>query len=626
MPSENKSTKKNQIILSNINSPKDLKRLNDQELKILAQEIREKIILTTSKTGGHVASSLGVVELTIALHYTFDLPKDKIVWDVSHQCYTHKILTGRKDFFSTLRQDDGCSGFTSRSESEYDVFGAGHAGTAVSAALGLAAARDKQHGKEKVIAFVGDGSLTCGVTLEGLNNVSEITKDFIIILNDNKMSISKNVGGITTYLNRIISNRKYNKFRSYIRSLILKIPKFGNIIRKTIGKIEEAAKSIFVPGVFFEDLGIRYVGPINGHDIKKLVETFTLIKDFDTPVVVHVLTEKGRGFKPAENQPEKFHGLDCYDPETGNSLNKKTVTYSSAFGKSIVKLAKKHHDVVAITAAMCSGTGLQEFSERFPDRFFDVGIAEEHAVIFAAGLACSGFRPIIAMYATFLQRALGCVFHDVCLQNLPVTICTDRSGIVDDGPTHHGIHDVSYLRALPNISILYPMNDVELDNMLHAAYEQNSPAVIRYPRGEIFKHNPVAPLQWGKAETILSGNTISIWATGKECFTALEVSNILQSQFKITPEVVNTRFLKPFDKEKLIDSAQKFPIITIEDNQIQGGLGSIIDEILINEKHHGVLHFGWNDSIIPHGTNLGIRAKFDLTPEKIANKIIKHLN
>ena len=612
--------------LNNIKSPADLKKIKKSELDKLAREIRKRIITVTSKNGGHIASNLGAVDLTLALHYAFDMPKDKILWDVSHQSYTHKIITGRNDFFASLRQDNGCLGFTSQQESEYDVFGAGHAGTAISAALGMAAARDRQNGHEKIIAVLGDGSLSCGVSLEGLNNVTEITKDLIIVLNDNKMSISKNVGGITSYLNNIILRRDYNRFRNTLRNIILKIPRFGGKIRKTIGKIEAATKSILVPGVLFQELGIRYIGPIDGHNIEDMIRTFALIKELDTPVVVHLITEKGKGYGPAKRNPEKFHGIDKFNTVTGKSINKKNTTYSSIFGSSIINLAEKKEDIVAITAAMSSGTGLTEFSNKFPDRFFDVGIAEEHAIVFAAGMASHGLKPVVAIYSTFLQRALGCIFHDICLQNLPVIICADRSGIVDDGPTHHGIHDVSYLRTLPNISILYPVNGFELDTMLNMAYRQNSPVIIRYPRGEVpsARQYKTSSIKWGKAVTVKEGENISIWATGPECITALKVADILKHS-KLNAEVVNTLFLRPFDKQKLLSAAKGKHIVTIEDNLICGGLGSTIDELLINSEHKKILHFGWQDEIVPHGTTNGIKERAGFTPEKIADKIIQTL-
>ena len=396
---------------------------------------------------------------------------------------------------------------------------------------------------------------------------------------------------------------------------------------KTISKIENATKSILVPGIFFEELGIRYIGPIDGHNIQSLIKTFTLIKEFDTPVVVHVITEKGKGYSPAEINPEKFHGLGSFNPTTGKLINKKGPTYSSVFGKSIVNLARKHEDVVAITAAMSSGTGLSDFANKYPDRFFDVGIAEEHAIVFAAGMASQGLKPVVAIYATFLQRALSCVFHDICLQNLPVIICTDRSGIVNDGPTHHGIYDISYLRTLPNISILYPVSSTELDIMLNMAYEQNSPVIIRYPSKEVplNKHYKTSDIEWGKAVTIQEDeniSSISIWATGNECLTALKVADILK-QSNLGAEVINTLFLRPFDKQKLLSSARDKHIITIEDNLIHGGLGSTVDETLINCEHKQVLHFGWKDENIPHGTISGIKKRAGFTPEKIAEEIIQ---
>lgn len=615
-------------ILNTINSPEDLRKLNKSELCTLVKEIRYKIIETTSKTGGHVASNLGVVELTTALHYVFNTPDDKIVWDVSHQCYTHKLLTGRKDFFDTLRQDNGCCGFTSKEESIYDCYGAGHAGTAISAALGMAVARDQKKTNEKIIAVVGDGSLTNGISLEGLNNIFETTKDFILILNDNKMSISENVGGITSYLNKIILKRGFNKTRNFFKKMILKIPRYGNNIRKFIGELEEATKSLLVPGVFFEELGIRYIGPIDGHNLKIVIQTLELIKEFDTPVVIHLITQKGKGFKPAELYPEKYHGLGKFDIEKGE-YKSTDFTYTKAFSNSIVKLAEKNQDIVAITAAMKTGTGLLKFSEKFPDRFYDVGIAEEHAIVFAAGLASRGIRPIIAVYATFLQRALSSVFHDVCLQKLPVIICTDRSGIVDDGPTHHGIYDLSYLRALPNISILSPSNDIELDRMLNEAYNQKKPVIIRYPKGKVAQIKPqeFSPLIWGKAENVTEGSSLSIWTTGNELNTAIEVRKILiEISSELTINIINTRFLKPFDSDKLKNTASKMPIVSIEDNNVVGGLGSIIDEILITCKHNDILHFGWNNEVIPHGTAAGIRKKLEMTPENIAEKILDHFN
>jgi len=612
----------NKKILRSIDSPNDLKKLTSAEKRQLACEIREELISVISSNGGHLASNMGIVELTIALHSAFNLPEDKLIWDVGHQGYVHKLLTGRQELFKTLRQDDGCLGFLSRDESEYDAFGAGHAGTAISAALGLAAARDAEDGKEKILAIVGDGSLNCGIALEGLNNAAEVTKDMIIILNDNKMSIAPNVGSMARYLNRIISARGYNSFKAVVRKMVRAIPLVGDEITRKIAKLEEAAKSMFVPGVIFEELGMRYIGPVNGHDIEEMIRTFDVIKDFRQPVVVHVLTEKGRGYEHAEAAPEKFHGLSSFDPDTGKSNSKSDIpTFSAGFGDAVCALAEKYKDVVALTAAMRSGTGLMEFSEKYSDRFFDVGIAEEHAVVFAAGLAVGGKKPIVAVYASFIQRALDYVMHDVCLQNLPVIFCTDRAGIVDDGPTHHGIHDLAFLKNLPNLAILSPKDECELRNMLFAAYKYSAPVVIRYPRGfgsgNKFKETDIP---WGKAEILKEGKDVALWAVGKEVTTAMQAAGILR-KMKIDAVVVNTRFIKPFDSELLFEHAERMSIVTIEDCQIEGGIGSIIDSLLINKKHKEILHFGWGDKIIPHGTICEIRKKFELTPESIAEKI-----
>ncbi|HBM15744.1 MAG TPA: 1-deoxy-D-xylulose-5-phosphate synthase [Lentisphaeria bacterium] len=616
-------------VLDFINFPADLKQRTVAELETLAIEIRDTILQVTSKNGGHLSSNLGIVELTIALHYAFNTPHDKIIWDVSHQCYAHKILTGRKNLIYTLRQNDGCLGFTSRSESEYDVFGAGHAGTAISAALGIAAARDRLKTDEKVIAVVGDASFSNGLSLEALNNVATCTKNLIIILNDNKMSISGNVGSLTNHLNSLIQKRTYNNFRKYFKKHLLRIPRVGQRIYDLVNRIEDGIKSMIVPGAFFENLGLRYIGPVDGHNIAGLVDTFSKIKEFDTPVLLHILTGKGKGYKPAEMYPDKYHGLGKFDPSTGEVIKKseQSKSFSEAFGHSAVLLAEKHSNVVAITAAMCSGTGLNQFSRQFPDRFFDVGINEGHGMVFAAGLAVNGLRPIYAVYATFLQRAMSSLYHDICLQNLPVIICADRTGIVDDGPTHHGIYDLSYLRALPNLSIIYPSTENEMNLFLDMAYKAASPVVIKYPKASLikypFENNPVE-YSWGKSITLKEGKDISIWTTGIEFSTALEVSHIL-SAHNIDAEIVNCIFIKPFDSDKLISTASTKLIVTVEDNSLIGGLASIVDEILINCKNCGTMHFGWPDKIIPHGTVKGIKSREGITPETIAEKILKKI-
>ncbi|MFA7230570.1 MAG: 1-deoxy-D-xylulose-5-phosphate synthase, partial [Victivallaceae bacterium] len=438
-----------QNLLDQINSPADLKQLSPEQMTTLAEEIRKLILNTVAANGGHLAPNLGIVELTLALHYVFDTPKDKLVWDVGHQGYVHKIITGRRDFFKTLRQHNGCLGFLSREESEYDAFGAGHAGTAISAAIGMAVAAERRHTDENVVAIVGDGSLGNGLSLEGLNNVHDNCRNLIIILNDNKMSISENVGAIPSYLNRIISGRSYNRFKALAKMMMNKLPRHEGIHRG-IQRLEEATKSMFLPGVFFEELGIRYIGPINGHDLPEIIRTLNGVKEFNRPVLVHVITEKGQGYSPAQAAPEKFHGLSSFDPATGLSSSCPSNTFSKTFGLVMEELAAKNEELAVITAAMASGTGLSGFAKKYPEKFYDVGIAEEHAVVFAAGLAASGMRPVVAIYATFMQRAMDCVFHDVCLQNLPVIFCLDRAGIVDDGPTHHGIHDLAFFRCIPN--------------------------------------------------------------------------------------------------------------------------------------------------------------------------------
>ncbi len=606
-------------ILDIISSPEDLKALAPRQLTALCSELRETIIDTVSKNGGHLAPNLGVVELTVALHSVFNMPEDKIVWDVGHQSYVHKLLTGRRDRFHSIRTDNGLSGFTLREESEFDCFSSGHAGTAISAAMGFAAARDARNGSEHVIAVVGDGSLICGLSLEALNNVRSSCRNLIIIVNDNKMSISKSVGAIPNYLNRIITGRSYNHFKAFAKMAVQRMPSGSDIIGG-IQKLEEATKSLFVPGVFFEEMGLRYVGPINGHKLPELIETFNRVKDFNRPVIVHVITEKGAGCEYAKEAPEKFHGVSSFNPHTGHSEHASSgINFSAAFGASMIELAEKDPEVVAITAAMRSGTGLLKFSEQFPDRFFDVGIAEEHGLTFAGGLAAGGMRPVVALYATFLQRGLDCVFHDICLQNLPVIICADRAGIVEDGPTHHGIYDESFLLSMPRLSVLAPKNETELKAMLFAAYEQKTPVAIRYPRGASKINDlPVPALEWGKAEVVRDGSDLAIWAVGREVRTALEAAGILGCSCRI----VNTRFLKPFDKELFLSDAAKMPIFTIEDNLEGAGLDSIADKLLINAGHHGVHHFAWPaDKIIPHGTQSCLREKFGMTPKAIACKI-----
>lgn len=611
--------------LSRINSPADLKSLDIRELGPLSEEIRAELLRVVALNGGHLASNLGVVELTVALHYVFDSPTDKLIWDVGHQGYVHKLLTGRRKEFESLRKYRGCAGFLSRQESEHDVFGAGHAGTAISAALGLAAARDARHGQEKVVAVVGDGSLNCGISLEGLNNIHDNTRNFIIVLNDNKMSISENVGAIPRCLNRIISGRSYNRFKAMAKVMLNRLP-HGGEIRRTISRLEEATKSLFVPGVLFEELGIRYLGPIDGHDFYELVRTLEAVRDYNRPVLVHVITEKGRGYDHAERAPEKFHGMGSFDPSTGNANQERPAAdFSGAFGNAVLKLAERNGDVAAVTAAMCSGTGLKNFAEKMPARFYDVGIAEEHALVFAAGLAAGGMRPVVAIYSTFMQRGLDNVFHDICLQGLPVIMCQDRSGVVEDGPTHHGIYDLGFLLQIPGLTVMQPMDESELHSMLFAAYELAAPVVIRYPKGSSGRqYEPdMEPerIDYGRPSLARGGHDAVIWAVGNEVSMALAAAGRLEREHQLDVAVVNTRFLKPFDREKLLEMASKMPVVTLEDNHIGGGLGGIVDSVLSGVKHRGVSHLGWGDQFVPHGELEKLRHAYGMDEDAIVKRI-----
>lgn len=604
-------------ILEKIESPADIRGLSLAELEKLSTEIRARIISVVARNGGHLAPNLGVVELTLALHSVFDTPNDKIVWDVGHQTYTHKLISGRRENFETLRQFGGCSGFPNPGESEYDCFIAGHGGTAISAATGLKAAAELRGSNERVVAVVGDGSFNCGISLEGLNNARVGCRGLIVVLNDNKMSISPNVGAMARHLNHLISAAGYIRFRSSIKDLFLRF-RSGKGVYRFISRTMRSFKTLILPGSVFEALGFRYMGPINGHDIDALKRTLKAAQNSTKPVLVHVLTGKGRGYQPAEAAPEKFHGLSPFNADTGKSPEHNTMTFSDAFGEAVVNLAEKHDDVTAITAAMSAGTGLAGFSKKFPRRFYDVGIAEGHAVVFAAGQAAGGMRPVIALYATFVQRALDCLFHDVCLQNLPVIFAIDRAGVVEDGPTHHGIHDLSFMRTMPNLTIMAPADKNELAEMLEFSYALASPVVIRYPRGSA---EPIlgmgnTPLELGRAQSVREGDDIALWAWGRELVTALQVADELAVQgFKAT--VVNTRFLKPFDDELLKKHAATMPIITLENNQIGGGLGAQTDEVLINFKHCGVRHFGWGVEILPHGSVQQLREENNFTAEYI---------
>ena len=595
-------------ILDKINSPDDLKKIPLEQLPELAREIREKIISVVSRTGGHLASNLGVVELTLALHYVFNSPKDKIIWDVSHQCYTHKILTGRKDGFDNLRQYEGLSGFTKRTESEYDPFGAGHASTSISSALGMACARDQKGEDYKVVAVIGDGALTGGIAFEGLNNTGAQRKDLLVILNDNTMSISPNVGAISKYLTGLLTDEKYNKLKKEVWDLVGKF-KRRDKIRAMVAQVEESVKGFLVPGIIFEKLGFRYFGPIGGHEVNQLIRTLEQLKNLKGPILLHLLTQKGKGYKFAEEDSPRFHGIGKFDKVTGESNDAGKITYTDVFGQTMVKLAERDEKVVAITAAMCLGAGLLDFSLKFPKRFFDVGIAEQHATTFACGLAACGLKPVFAVYSTFLQRAYDQVIHDMALQNLPVILTIDRSGLVgEDGPTHHGAFDLSYLRQIPNIVVLAPKDGNELKDMLYTAVTWGkSPLAIRYPRTAIpdkrikedFKQIPLD--RW---EVLREGKNLLILATGSMVYPALEAADKLYPE-GIEAEVVNCRVLKPMDEKYLLYSLKRFDkVLTVEENSLAGGFGSAVAEFIMEKGPLNVKlkRMGIPDKFIPHGS------------------------
>jgi 1-deoxy-D-xylulose-5-phosphate synthase len=614
--------------ISRIENPADLKKLDINALKDVCQEIREYLIDTISKTGGHLGASLGAVELSVALHYVFNAPIDKIIWDVGHQAYPHKILTGRRDQLPTIRHLGGISGFTKMTESEYDPFGAGHASTSISAALGIACARDYNNDNYKVIAVIGDGSMTGGLAYEGMNNCGLFKKDIIVVLNDNNMSISPNVWAISNYFNELISGSSYNKLKSSIWNVANKYFSKGDRIAHLANKIQSGLKSIITPGILFEALGFRYFGPFNGHNIIQLVKIFNKIRSFKTPILIHVITEKGKGYAPAENDFTKFHGVTPFDKQTGASPkpSSKSLTYTDVFGESLVQLAEKDSKVLAITAAMSDGTGLNKFKDTFPDRFFDVGIAEGHAVTFAAGLAAKGYKPIVAIYSTFLQRAFDQIIHDVALQDLPVIFVMDRGGFVGaDGPTHHGTFDLSYLRLIPNMVIAASMDENELRDLLYTAITYGKgPFAIRYPKGKCLglpTEDSFNKLEVGKGQTIKEGKDIAILAIGSMINQALKASLKLENE-NISAEVINMRFIKPIDQELLLNTSKRFKkIITIEENAIIGGFGSAVIETLTNNGISDLKIFtkGIPDKFIEHGTVDELYKTVGLDVESIYN-------
>ena len=595
--------------LQQIRSPEDIKKLPKRALNELAAEIRNRIVDVVSKNGGHLASSLGAVELAIALHYVFRAPTDKIVWDVGHQAYAHKLLTGRQERFGTLRQYRGLSGFTRMSESPFDAFTTGHSSTSISAALGMACYKRIRSSKGKVIAVIGDGSLTAGLAYEGLNQAGDIHKDLIVILNDNDMSINHNVGALSSFLSRKFSAKMLQDFRREFGEFLKSLPKIGDDIYQFAKRTEESFKSFVTPGMLFEAFNFEYFGPINGHNIGHLIDILDNIRHMSEPVLLHVTTVKGKGYPPAERNPIYFHGVGCFDAATGECPPAKTnvPTYTEVFGEVLVELAKNDPNIVAVTAAMPEGTGLTHFAEVFPDRFFDVGIAEQHGVTFAAGMATEGARPVVAIYSTFLQRAYDQILHDVCIEALPVVFALDRGGIVgEDGPTHHGVFDLSYLRSIPNMVVMAPRDENELARMLVTAMKHDGPAALRYPRGRgegVPIERPVSPLPIGRGQVLATGTDVLLIGIGRAVNDCMDAREALQQE-GISAAVIDARFVKPIDAELICEWASRIPrVVTVEENVLQGGFGSAVLETLCDRMvaFHAVRRLGIPDRFIEHG-------------------------
>ena len=612
-----------------INNPADLRKLSEEELPRLAAEIREEIIQTVSLNGGHLAPSLGVVELTIALHYVFDTPRDRIVWDVGHQAYAHKILTGRRDRFPSLRTKGGLSGFPKRAESQYDTFDTGHASTSISAGLGMSMGMSLKKEPGRVIAVIGDGSLTGGMALEGLNQAGELNDDLIVILNDNAMSISHNVGALSSFLSRKMTNKAYSTFKQEVKEFLKTVPGVGESVIRLVQRSEGSFKGFISPSFLFEAFQFEYIGPIKGHRFDRLLEALNNSRNVKGPVLVHVMTTKGKGYAPAEANPTHFHGVGAFEIETGNDnkVEGLQATYTQVFGRTMVQAATADERLVAITAAMPEGTGLTEFREKFPDRFFDVGIAEQHAVTFAAGLAVEGFKPVVAIYSTFLQRAFDQIFHDVCQQNLPVLFAMDRGGLVGpDGPTHHGILDLSFLRSMPNMTLMVPKDEHELKLMLELGLEHPGPIAVRYPRGRgLGKPAPQEPdrLILGRGELLRPGADVLVLAVGNMVQAGLEAAETL-SQEGLSVGVVNARFLKPLDEELILDlTRQTKQVVCVEESSILGGFGSAVCELLMDKGPEGVRvkRLGIPDIFVEHGTQAELRAALGLDASGIARCI-----
>ena len=623
-------------LLSQIDSPSQLRHFSLAQLQQLAQEIRDQIIRTVAQNGGHLAPNLGVVELTLALHTVFDAPRDKIIWDVGHQAYTHKLLTGRRSQFHTLRQYEGISGFPKKSESKFDPFGTGHSGTSISASLGITVANSLKGSTNRTIAVIGDGSMTGGMAFEGLNHAGDLNRNLIVVLNDNEMSISPNVGALSAFLSRKLSNKTLVNLKKQMEAFLRSLPGVGPNIVNILKKSEDSLVTLLTPGMLFQALDFHYIGPIQGHRLDRLIDTFKTAREIDGPVLVHVITQKGKGYHPAESDPANFHGVGAFDIATGRSCNSSSgkpcaPSYTEIFGETITRLGEWDPKVIAITAAMPQGTGLELFARRFPERFFDVGIAEQHSVTFAAGLASQGFKPVVAVYSTFLQRAYDQIVHDVCLQNLPVVFAMDRGGLVgEDGPTHHGAFDLAYLRHIPNMVLMAPKDENELQHMLYTALDHPGPAALRYPRGngagvELDAGFKLLPI--GKGEVVREGDDILIVAVGVSVQSALEAAeHLAQQAFQAT--VVNARFVKPLDEELILGLARKIGrVITVEENVLQGGFGSAVLEMFQEAGYFpkAFLRLGLPDSFVPHGNQRILRNLCGIDAEGIEQSALRLL-
>ena len=616
--------------LDRINEANDIKNIEPEAYDALAEEIRSFIIHSVSENGGHLASNLGVVELTMALHLCLDFPNDKLIWDVGHQSYTHKLLTGRKADFSGLRTFGGMSGFPKHKESPCDAFDTGHSSTSISAALGYARARDLKGEKRTVVAVIGDGSMTGGMAYEALNNVSRLKSNMIIVLNDNKMSISENVGGLSRHLTALRTRESYLDFKIDVEKRLKQIPHVGDSVARSVKKSKDSIRQLLVKGGFFEDFGIKYIGPVDGHDIREMVRVLNALKRLNEPVVMHVVTQKGRGYEPAEKNPAAFHGVGSFDIDTGAPLAGKSVSYTSVFSRTICRMAREHEDIVAVCAAMPDGTGLSAFAKHFPDRFYDVGIAEQHAVTFAAGLAAAGMKPFVAIYSSFLQRAYDQIIHDVCIQNLPVVFCVDRAGLVGaDGETHQGIFDLSYLSMIPNMTVCAPKNKYEFYDMLQFAYRHQGPIAIRYPRGEAYDgyKNKRSPVVYGKSEWLFEGKEVALLALGSMVRTALEVrEKLLDAGIEAT--VVNGRFAAPLDKDCLeqLCAGHKI-IVTLEENILKGGFGEACADYLLEKKMDvRFIHIGVPDVYVEHGGVEQLKKTLRMDADSVTERILAALS